>query len=169
VIGAYHFFCLSLACSRKKKLPSLLSAVFLTFFIFLSALIVSMSVSVFLSAAMIMAMSVALFLAVAVAVVVCGYVQRLAEEKRQWLEMEAKRMEEEKEEHLPLLQRRAKQLIVEQGRREEKGEWENFISCTHLPDFGQDSELSTFITLWEETPDKDLEQVLQHEYILMHL
>jgi len=87
--------------------------------------------------------------------------QRLAEEKRQWLEIEGKRMEEEKEEQTPVLARRAKQMAAEEARREEKEEWENFIACTHLPDFKSDAELSTFITLWEEEPDRDLEQVLK--------
>ena len=49
-------------------------------------------------------------------------------------------------------------LTCVQSAREE---WENFIACTHLPDFRQDSELSTFITLWEEEPDKDVVQVLK--------
>ena len=38
--------------------------------------------------------------------------QRLAEEKRQWLEIESKRMEEEKEEQTPILARRAKQMAA---------------------------------------------------------
>ena len=70
-------------------------------------------------------------------------------------------MEEEREEHIPLLASRTKDLVAEEGKREAKEEWDNFIACTHLPDFRQDSELSTFITLWEEEPDRDLEQVLK--------
>ena len=53
------------------------------------------------------------------------------------------------------------QLISEQAARREKEDWDNFISCTHLPDFSEDSEISTYIGLWEEDPDKDLEQVLK--------
>jgi len=87
--------------------------------------------------------------------------QRLAEEKRQWLEIESKRMEEEKEEQTPILARRAKQMAAAEAKREDKEEWENFIACTHLPDFRSDAELSTFITLWEEEPDRDLDQVLK--------
>ena len=61
--------------------------------------------------------------------------QRLAEEKRQWLEIEGKRLEEEKEEQTPILARRAKQMAAAEAKREDKEEWENFIACTHLPDF----------------------------------
>ena len=58
------------------------------------------------------------------------------------------------QEFVPLLGRHAKQLVAEDIRRKKKEEWENFIACTHLPDLTQDSELSTFITLWEEEPDR---------------
>ena len=46
-------------------------------------------------------------------------VQRLAEEKRQWLEIETKRMEEEKDEHIPLLGRRSKTLLAEEAKQQE--------------------------------------------------
>jgi hypothetical protein len=58
------------------------------------------------------------------------------------------------QEFVPLLGRHAKQLVAEEIRGKKKEEWENFIACTHLPDLTQDSELSTFITLWEEEPDR---------------
>ena len=45
--------------------------------------------------------------------------QRLAEEKRQWLEIETKRMEEEKDEHIPLLGRRSKTLLAEEVKQQE--------------------------------------------------
>jgi hypothetical protein len=50
----------------------------------------------------------------------CLWLQRLAEEKRQWLEIENKRMEEEKDELIPLLGKRSKQLLGEEAKQQEK-------------------------------------------------
>jgi len=74
--------------------------------------------------------------------------KRLAEEKRQWLEVEGRRLQEEKDDLFPLLQMRAHQLVVEEAGRREQEEWHNFLACTHLPDVRNDADLSTYITLW---------------------
>jgi len=87
--------------------------------------------------------------------------KRLAEEKRQWLEVEGRRLQEEKDDLFPLLQMRAHQLVVEEAGRREQEEWHNFLACTHLPDVRNDADLSTYITLWREDPVPDIHTALK--------
>mmetsp|Transcript_24971 Transcript_24971/g.59572 ORF Transcript_24971/g.59572 Transcript_24971/m.59572 type:complete len:770 (+) Transcript_24971:119-2428(+) len=87
--------------------------------------------------------------------------RRLAEEKRQWLEVESKRLSEEKLEVEPMLTQRSKVLLQEEKKRLDLEEWQAFIDCTHLPDVRKESELSTYIALWEEEHEVDLEKTMQ--------
>ncbi|KAJ1469229.1 hypothetical protein T484DRAFT_1852413, partial [Baffinella frigidus] len=96
-------------------------------------------------------------------------------------EVESKRLSEEKLEVEPMLTQRSKVLLQEEKKRLDLEEWQAFIDCahlpdafidcthlpdafidcTHLPDVRKESELSTYIALWEEEHEVDLEKTMQ--------
>ena len=86
-----------------------------------------------------------------------------------WIEVETKRLGEEKAEVEPMLTQRTKTLELEDKKRLDQEEWQAFIDCTHLPDVSKESELSTYIALWEEEQETDIERTMQDTQLALQV
>lgn len=91
------------------------------------------------------------------------------EEERIRKELEEKLRQEElarlQEEQSKVIERSnaISRLTVESEERKEEGdEWAKHIACDPLPDPENERELSSFLTLWEESKDKNLNECINN-------
>ena len=68
-----------------------------------------------------------------------------------------------------MLTQRTKTLELEDKKRLDQEEWQAFIDCTHLPDVSKESELSTYIALWEEEQETDIERTMQDTQLALQV
>lgn len=91
--------------------------------------------------------------------------RKRAEEERIRKEKEEKMRQEElarlKEEHGKVTERTntiAELTKHSDERKEEIEDWQKYVRCDYLPDPTRETDLTTFLRIWEETEDKTIDE-----------
>lgn len=92
--------------------------------------------------------------------------QRILEEKRRAEEEIRRKLELARlEEQAPFVQERdsaliSKRMFAEQSRQKDLPD--KFLKCDPLPDPSNEKDLTTFITLWKESTDKNIQEAVEN-------